>query len=60
MRIRTKSGSFGTLKSEDDESEQEFEAYEIVIHTPAEHHIMNRESDMEVQVLHRTTAGDFK
>lgn len=59
LRLRAKNEqNFGELKDAD--SGQIYEAYEIVFHTPGEHKLMHKNSDMEVQILHRTTQGDFK
>lgn len=58
LRLRPKTGHFGYLKNQ--EEDQVFEAHEIVIHTPAEHHIFDKEYPMEVQILHKTIDGDFK
>jgi len=47
LRIRPKNGkNFGYMKTNN--TEQVYEAYEIVFHTPGEHHIKNKEFEMEV------------
>ena len=37
-----------------------YQAYEIHFHTPAEHRIDGKYFDLEIQVIHRTIAGEFK
>lgn len=38
----------------------QFEAYEIQIHTPAEHFYQTKAMDLEVQILHRSISGSPK
>lgn len=50
-------GTFGTITDVD---MAEYEAYEIRIHTPAEHTIRGKRADMELQIVHKPlTEGDF-
>ena len=37
-----------------------FQAYEIHFHTPSEHRIDGEYFDLEIQVIHKTIAGEFK
>lgn len=46
LRLRPKKGDFGVMKTLDEE--QVFTAYEIQIHTPAEHTTFGRKYDMEI------------
>lgn len=57
---KDKDKTWGTLSAYDDS--QIFEAYEIQIHTPAEHYFAEtgKELQMEVQILHRAVYGEFR
>lgn len=37
-----------------------YQAFEIHFHTPSEHRIEGKLLDLEVQIIHRTIAGEFK
>lgn len=38
----------------------EYEVSELLLHTPAEHTIIGRKYDAELQIVHKATKGDFK
>jgi len=38
----------------------EYQVSEVLLHTPAEHRIMNKKFDAELQVVHKATKGVFK
>ena len=47
-------GTFGSIKDVDG---TEYTATEVQIHTPAEHTLDGTPYDMEIQVIHQSTAG---
>ena len=60
LRMRTTDKEKHVISSIQDPEGNLFNAYEVQIHTPAEHSINGKKYAMEVQVHHEAVAGDFK
>jgi len=59
LRIKPKSKE-NIIGSIEDIMGNIYNAYEILIHTPADHVINGEKYNMEIQVMHEAVAGDFK